>query len=86
MLENPLGNLLNMQKTRVRKSRRYSSGSVERGFLLDDQRDWLEGVFDRMLINSEAFVKHRARNVYNDAYALSGGSMLGVRWIEYWKS
>jgi len=59
--------------------------SVDRGFLVEDQRDWLEGVFDRMLINSEAFVKHRARNVYNDAYA-QWWFHVGVRWIEYWKN
>ncbi len=58
--------------------------SMERGFLVEEQREWLEGIFDRMLINSSAFVKHRARNVYNDAYA-QWWFHVGVRWIEFWK-
>ena len=58
--------------------------SMERGFLVEEQREWLEGIFDRMLINSSAFIKHRARNVYNDAYA-QWWFHVGVRWIEFWK-
>lgn len=57
--------------------------SVTLGILDDGQREWLDGVFDRMLINSAAYVQHRARNVYNDAYA-QWWFHLGVKWVEVW--
>jgi ectoine hydroxylase-related dioxygenase (phytanoyl-CoA dioxygenase family) len=51
--------------------------------LTEDQREWLDGMFDRMQINSEAFVQHRARNVYNDAYA-QWWFHIGVKWVNLW--
>lgn len=57
--------------------------SVEENILDQTQRDWLEDIFDQMLINSNAFVKHRARNVYNDAYA-QWWFHLGSKWVTRW--
>jgi ectoine hydroxylase-related dioxygenase (phytanoyl-CoA dioxygenase family) len=57
--------------------------SLDAGVLDENQRDWLNGAFDRMLINSSAFVQHRARNVYNDAYA-QWWFHVGVKWVELW--
>jgi len=51
--------------------------------LVEDQREWLDGMFERMLINSAAFVQHRARNVYNDAYA-QWWFHIGVKWVDLW--
>ena len=57
--------------------------SMENEIIAEDQRDWLNGVLDNMLINSTAFDKHRARNVYNDAYA-QWWFNVGVKWVEIW--
>jgi len=57
--------------------------SLEAGILTEEQQPWLEDVFDKMLINSKAFAQHRARNVYNDAYA-QWWFHLGVKWVELW--
>jgi ectoine hydroxylase-related dioxygenase (phytanoyl-CoA dioxygenase family) len=59
--------------------------SVAAGILADDQRDWLYDVFECMLINSTAFVHHRARNVYNDAYA-QWWFHVGVKWVKIWST
>ena len=62
---------------------RVFSASLDCGFLKDDQEDWLNELFEKMLINSSAFRLHRARNVYNDAYA-QWWFHLGVKWVDLW--
>jgi ectoine hydroxylase-related dioxygenase (phytanoyl-CoA dioxygenase family) len=57
--------------------------SLEKGIVSEDQENWLEGIFDRMLINSTAYIRHRARNVYNDAYA-QWWFHVGVKWVHVW--
>jgi len=57
--------------------------SLEEGILDEGQKEWLDGIFERMLINSAAFVQHRARNVYNDAYA-QWWFHVGVKWVDLW--
>ena len=59
--------------------------SVEKGIISEEKEKWLEGIFDRMLINSTAYVRHRARNVYNDAYA-QWWFHVGVKWVEIWSN
>jgi len=61
------------------------SESVKNGILEADSHPWLEELFQKMLVNTAAFVSHRARNVYNDAYA-QWWFHIGVKWVELWKT
>jgi hypothetical protein len=44
----------------------------------------LKSLFDSLSVNSEAFGKHRARNIYNDAYA-EWWIGLGSKWVDFWE-
>lgn len=61
------------------------SESVKYGILEADSGPWLEELFEKMLVNTAAFVSHRARNVYNDAYA-QWWFHIGVKWVQLWKT
>lgn len=57
--------------------------SVKASILNPNQLQWFEELLESMLVNSEAFQKHRARNIYNDAYAQWWFS-IGTKWADLW--
>ena len=58
--------------------------SVERGIVNKKKCEWMKNLFDRLLVNSSAFQMHRARNVYNDAYA-EWWLHVGRKWVAFWE-
>ena len=58
--------------------------SCEQSIINEKQRDWIENLFDRLLVNSSAFQMHRARNVYNDAY-VEWWLHVGSKWVALWE-
>ena len=61
------------------------NNSIENGLLKSTDEDWLKSLFDSLSVNSEAFSKHRARNIYNDAYA-NWWMGLGSKWVDFWEN
>jgi len=61
------------------------NNSIENGLLKSTDEDWLKLLFDSLSVNSEAFSKHRARNIYNDAYA-NWWVGLGSKWVDFWEN
>jgi hypothetical protein len=61
------------------------ANSLEKGILLDNQKDWFYDLIESMLVNSAAFHQHRARNIYNDAYA-QWWFNIGSKWADLWQS
>ena len=59
--------------------------SLEKGILLGNQKDWFYDLIESMLVNSAAFHQHRARNIYNDAYA-QWWFNIGSKWADLWQS
>ncbi len=58
--------------------------SFEQGIVNKEKREWMENLFDRLLVNSSAFQMHRARNVYNDAYT-EWWLHIGSKWVGLWE-
>ena len=58
--------------------------SFEQGFIDEKKCEWMQDLFDRLLVNSSAFQMHRARNVYNDAYT-EWWIHVGSKWVEHWE-
>ena len=58
---------------------------LESGILHIEQESWYGDLLDSMLVNSAAFQKHRARNIYNDAYA-KWWFEIGSKWADIWSS
>jgi ectoine hydroxylase-related dioxygenase (phytanoyl-CoA dioxygenase family) len=60
------------------------TNSIQYGLLKSTDDKWLKSLFDSLSVNSEAFGKHRARNIYNDAYA-EWWIGLGSKWVDFWE-
>ena len=58
--------------------------SFEQGIINAEKCEWMKNLFDRLLVNSSAFQMHRARNVYNDAYA-EWWFHVGSKWVALWE-
>ena len=58
--------------------------SIEQGIVDEGRREWLEGLFEQLVVNSSAFRMHRARNIYNDAYA-DWWFHVGSKWVGLWR-
>tara|TARA_Y100001954_G_C15823681_1_gene611227 strand:+ start:3899 stop:5080 length:1182 start_codon:yes stop_codon:yes gene_type:complete len=56
---------------------------LESGILHIENESWYADLLDSMLVNSAAFQKHRARNIYNDAYA-KWWFEIGSKWADIW--